>query len=89
MLFVSITTTTISVTGNGTFNWFATSSSTIVLATGSSATLYTTGTTTYWVEASIGTCFSAGGRSPVTVTVNPKPTPLTLESRCLYSKTKG
>jgi len=67
-------TTTLTVTGTGTLNWYATPSSTVVLGTGS---VYVTptlavGNYTYYA-ASTNTC-AEGSRTPITVTVNPLPT---------------
>ena len=65
--------TTLTATGSGTLNWFATPSSTPVLGTGTTFTtpILAQGTYSYYVEAY--TC-SGGPRTEITVTVNPSPT---------------
>jgi hypothetical protein len=68
-------TTTLSATSTGTVNWYATSSSTTPLGTG---TTYITpalaaGTYTYYAQTTT-TCGVSASRTAVTVTVNPAPT---------------
>ncbi|MBK6990182.1 MAG: hypothetical protein IPH33_19135 [Bacteroidetes bacterium] len=66
---------TVSVTGSGSFDWYATSSSITPLATNTNTyTATVTGSTTFWVIAYDGTCLDPLGRQPVNVTVNPAPT---------------
>ena len=66
-------TVTLSVTGVGSFDWFANSSGGTALITNSATYTPTVlGTTTFWVEAYIGTCIAAT-RFPVTAIVNAAP----------------
>jgi hypothetical protein len=66
-------TTTLSVSGTGITNWYASQSSSVVLATGGNyiTPTLTAGTYTYYVDAS--TCTVSLTRTPITVTVNPLP----------------
>ncbi len=73
LLFCAGAATTLNATGTGTLNWYATSTSTTSLGTG---TVYVTpvltaGTHTYYAEAK--TC-TVGPRTAITITVNPTPT---------------
>ncbi len=65
--------TTLSVTGLGTINWYATATGTTVLTTGGSLVTPTlsVGTYTYYAEST--TC-GAGPRTPITITVAATPT---------------
>lgn len=65
--------TTLSVTGLGTINWYATATGTTVLTTGGSLATPTLslGTYTYYAEST--TC-GAGPRTPITITVAATPT---------------
>ena len=64
---------TLSVSGVGSFDWFANSSAGVALITNSATYTPTVlGTTTFWVEAYIGTCITAA-RVPVTAIVNAAP----------------
>jgi hypothetical protein len=67
-------TTTLSATSSGTVNWYATPTSTTVLATGFSYTtsVLSTGTYTFYAEAS--TCTVSATRTAITLTVNSSPT---------------
>jgi hypothetical protein len=65
---------TISVSGNGSFDWYENSTGGTALAVNTSSYSSIVGTTTtFWVEAHIGTCIDPNGRQPVTVNVNPAP----------------
>jgi gliding motility-associated-like protein len=61
---------------NVTYNWYATSTSTIVLGSGANFTtpVTTTATTTYYVEAKSGNCTSTA-RTPVVVNAGAIPNP--------------
>ncbi|MBL0102449.1 MAG: hypothetical protein IPP51_00930 [Bacteroidetes bacterium] len=66
---------TMSVTGVGSFDWYANSSGGTPLATNTATyTTNVTSTTTFWVIAYDGTCLDPAGRQFVTATVNPAPT---------------
>ena len=60
-------------TGTGTIEWFANSTGGTAIATGLTFSPYVATTTTYWVQARIGSCFYSGGRQPVSATVNAAP----------------
>ncbi|MEO5642562.1 MAG: esterase-like activity of phytase family protein [Bacteroidia bacterium] len=64
---------TLTASGSGTFNWYATSTGGIPLFTGAAytPTPALTTTTTFYVDATVSGC--TGTRTPVTVTVNPNP----------------
>lgn len=66
---------TLSATGNGSFDWYASATSTLSLGTGSLFTTaaLSTGNYTYFVETT-NPCTLNPARSPVNVTVNPSPT---------------
>jgi hypothetical protein len=66
---------TLTVTGTGSFDWHTSASGVdSVLATNSNSYSTTVNsTTTFWVDAYIGSCHNAGGRQPVTATVTPAP----------------
>ncbi|WP_109746180.1 Ig-like domain-containing protein [Flavobacterium araucananum] len=70
----SVTTITVnSPVAGTTYQWYDAATGGTLLFTGTSyATPNLTATTTYYVEAGIGTCLSAT-RTPVTVTVSPRP----------------
>jgi hypothetical protein len=67
--------TTLTATGTGTVNWFATSTSTAVLGTGLSFVTPTlsAGSLTYYASTT-NTCGLASIRTPFTLTVNARPT---------------
>ncbi|MCR9173486.1 MAG: gliding motility-associated C-terminal domain-containing protein [bacterium] len=58
------------------YNWYATPTSPTILNTGTTYTVSPGSTTTYYVSSGTGIC--ASPRVPVTVTVDPAPTPPTL-----------
>ncbi|REK49218.1 MAG: hypothetical protein DWQ48_07985, partial [Bacteroidetes bacterium] len=64
---------TLTATSNGTVEWYAASTGGTALATGTTYSPVVSATTTYYVQASIGSCVNAGGRVAVTVTVNTAP----------------
>ena len=61
---------TMTVTGSGTFDWYAASSGGSPLYTGATYTTNVSGNTIFWVQAYEGSC-NAAGRQPFTVTVDP------------------
>ena len=65
---------TLTATGNGNFSWYANSSGGTALATNTATFTPIVGAnTTYWIEASIGSCVSPS-RTPATVTITNPPT---------------
>ncbi|HNS12786.1 MAG TPA: GEVED domain-containing protein, partial [Bacteroidia bacterium] len=64
---------TLTATSNGTVNWYAGSSGGSPVFSGNPYTPVLTATTTYWLEAAIGTCINTGGRVPLTATLNTAP----------------
>ncbi|TAH38405.1 MAG: hypothetical protein EYC69_14720 [Bacteroidetes bacterium] len=64
---------TLTATSNGTVSWYAGSSGGSALYVGNPFDTTLIATTTYWLEASIGTCINTGGRVPITATLNPAP----------------
>lgn len=74
LIFCEGSATTLNVSGVGNINWYATSNSTVVLATGANYNTPTlsAGTYTYYAEAN--TCTVSPTRTSITLTVNPNPT---------------
>lgn len=77
-------TTILSATSTGTVNWYATQTSTIILASGTSYTTSTLSASTYTFYAEASTCTVSATRTPITVTVNALPT-LTVNSGSICS----
>ncbi|MFM9055442.1 MAG: hypothetical protein ACKOQY_01970, partial [Bacteroidota bacterium] len=57
--------------GEGTFNWYETTTSTAVINTGDTYSPAITSSTVYWVRASVGSCLDPAGRQPVYAIANP------------------
>jgi hypothetical protein len=64
---------TVSASGTGTINWYTASSGGTLLFTGSPFVDTIFATTTYYVEAVIGSCVNTGGRTLVSAVLNPAP----------------
>jgi len=63
----------LAVVGNGTINWYSTSTSTGVLYSGATLSDTIVSNTVFWVRANVGTCLDPAGRQPVYGVVNPAP----------------
>ncbi|REK49474.1 MAG: hypothetical protein DWQ48_07420, partial [Bacteroidetes bacterium] len=64
---------TLSVTGNGVFNWYSQATGGTLLFTGPVYNINLSNTATFYVEAVDGTCINAGGRTAVTAIINTSP----------------
>ena len=68
------TAAVLSATSTGTVNWYATSSSTVILSSGTNYTTSSLPTGTYTYYAAAFTCTNSTSRTAITVTVNASPT---------------
>ena len=65
---------TLTASGTGTLEWFDAAVGGSLVGTGSTYTAYFANTSTYYVQARVGTCVYPGGRQPATAVINASPT---------------